>query len=85
MVRAQSCCPEAVRRGLLPCPRPAPLSPRDPLSTARDAEEVGGQGSAQSYLHPANVNGQDSGEKQHLKEEVRHQAHDGKKTELLEL
>lgn len=44
-----------------------------------------GQGSAHSYLHPANVNGQDSGEKQHLKEEVRHQAHDSKETELLEL
>lgn len=38
---------------------------------------------AHSYLHPTNVNGQDSGEEQHLKEEVRHQAHDGKETELL--
>lgn len=42
------------------------------------------QGSIHSYLHSANVNGQDGGEKQHLKEEVRHQAHDGKETELLE-
>lgn len=54
-----------------------------PLSTARAEEEVG-QCSAHFYLHPANVNGQDSGEKQHLKEEVRHQAHDGKKAKLLE-
>lgn len=43
-----------------------------------------GQGPAHSYLHPTNVNGQDSGEKQHLKEEVRHQPHDSKETELLE-
>lgn len=42
-----------------------------------------GQGPAHSYLHPTNVNGQDSGEKQHLKEEVRHQPHDSKETELL--
>lgn len=44
-----------------------------------------GQGSGHSYLHPSNVNGQDSGEEQHLQEEVRYQAHDGKETELLEL
>lgn len=37
-----------------------------------------------SYLHTADVNRQDSGEKQHLEEEVRHQAHNGKETELLE-
>lgn len=43
-----------------------------------------GQGPAHSYLHPTNVNGQDSGEKQHLKKEVRHQPHDSKETELLE-
>lgn len=39
---------------------------------------------AHAYLHATNVNGKDSGEKQHLKEEVRHQAHDSKETELLE-
>lgn len=44
-----------------------------------------GQGTAHSYLHPADINGKDSGEKQHLKEEVRHQAHNGEETELLEL
>lgn len=37
-----------------------------------------------SYLHTANVNRQDGGEEQHLEEEVRHQAHDGKETELLD-
>lgn len=69
--------PRSSHRGLRPCPRP--------LSAARtEEEEVAGRGSAPSYLHPANVNGQDSGEKQHLKEEVRHQPHDSKKTELLE-
>ena len=70
--------PRSSHRGLQPCPRS--------LSTARteEEEEVVGRGSAHSYLHPANVNGQDSGEKQHLKEEVRYQPHNSKKTELLE-
>lgn len=49
------------------------------MSSARAQE-----GGTRSYLHPANVDGQDGGEKQHLKEEVGHQAHDGKETELLE-
>lgn len=80
--------PRPLRRG---SPRgataPAPglyLSPRDPPAQPGLGRKAG-QGFAHSYLHPTNVDGQDSGEEQHLKEEVRHQTHDGKETELLRL
>lgn len=68
-------------RGHGPCPGSVPLTQRPP----EHSQGWGGrQGRAwPSYLHPTNVNGQDSGEEQHLKEEVRHQAHDSKETELL--
>lgn len=36
-----------------------------------------------SYLHSSNVYRQYCGEKEHLQEEIGHQAHDSKQTELL--
>lgn len=42
------------------------------------------RGAQSPYLHAANVNGQDSGEEEHLEEEVRHQAHNSEETELLQ-
>lgn len=36
------------------------------------------------HLHASDVNGKNCGEEKHLKEEVRHQTHHSKQTELLE-
>lgn len=54
------------------------------LKRACNKPESGEDRLSHTYLHSPNVDRQDSGEKEHLEEEVRHQAHNSKEAELLE-